>query len=685
MAGKKKKKASAPAESPTNVADNAHPLFEFIEEEETVEPLVDPLTAVDLMDTINPLNTMTAATSNNNLMDLQMDDWLPNAASFPQPVTSAHSIIPAPSSSNTPLSSLPFTSFGTLSSGLSSQSHNSASLFDAPSESFSFSQTPKHNNSLSVLRDSLRASTDSESAHSQQHASANLLDLSPVDIPISSNSKMLHIPLETGSIDISLDDVASKLDRLERLQSMFKELEARHKQLSVSYVQRQCCKCEHKEASGNLSLLHGVKRECRRGKSFLNDSQLKVKEAALLKDRVKELEIQGKKVFELQAKVSDQEEQIKLLKSQASSASSPQRNGSMDASKPTVNTASVTNSPSHPTPPAAPSFFNFQTLLPTVKSNLPAITTPTATSAVSNAANSDTASPVSPQESTEKSASAVSTLQMKLKLRDLANALKRVTEQRDVAVSRIKELQDAAEISHTSNPSALSITHQSDRRSSVDELIVGIPNSAKSDANSSPLVLVDLVDPFDKLSSLRRPFAPAISSPKNCFTLLGDTMDEQFFIEKETPTFDPAPPLLEKQEELKDIEARHAESVKKVEACEARITLLEKDARLVEDDEKNSVEKELGAIDGTLESDLENMKRLKKLEIEKVLGLQLERGLEAQREEWSRKVESLQLSLLNLKAANDKDSGIANVTGSGTGASQVKDSGIGNGPGNDSN
>ncbi|KAJ3254427.1 hypothetical protein HDU77_004101 [Chytriomyces hyalinus] len=299
MAGKKKKKASAPAESPTNVADNAHPLFEFIEEEETVEPLVDPLTAVDLMDTINPLNTMTAATSNNNLMDLQMDDWLPNAASFPQPVTSAHSIIPPPSSSNTPLSSLPFTSFGTLSSGLSSQSHNSASLFDAPSESFSFSQTPKHNNSLSVLRDSLRASTDSESAHSQQHASANLLDLSPVDMPISSNSKMLHIPLETGSIDISLDDVASKLDRLERLQSMFKELEARHKQLSrhtarVNRVLERFTPLKEGIPVDDEAALNRVE-------SFLNDSQLKVKEATLLEDRVKKLAIQGEKVFELQA------------------------------------------------------------------------------------------------------------------------------------------------------------------------------------------------------------------------------------------------------------------------------------------------------------------------------------------------------------------------------------------------
>ncbi|KAJ3254428.1 hypothetical protein HDU77_004102 [Chytriomyces hyalinus] len=129
--------------------------------------------------------------------------------------------------------------------------------------------------------------------------------------------------------------------------------------------------------------------------------------------------------------------------------------------------------------------------------------------------------------------------------------------------------------------------------------------------------------------------------------------------------------LLEKQEELKDVEARHAESMKKVEACEARITQLEKDVKRVED-EKNSVEEKLAAIDGvhqvnldsmaavhdmtvkTLESDLENMKRLKKLEIEKVLGLQQERdGLEAQREEFERKLESLELSLSNLKAAND--------------------------------
>ncbi|KAJ3399029.1 hypothetical protein HDU80_008334 [Chytriomyces hyalinus] len=775
MAGKKKKKASAPAESPTNAADNAHPLFEFIEEEETVEPLVDPLTAVDLMDAINPLNTMTPATS-NNLMDLQMDDWLHNAASFPQP---AQSIIPAPSSSNTPLSSLPFTSFGTLSSGLSSQSHNSASLFDAPSESFSFSQTPKHNNSLSVLRDSLRASTDSESAHSQQHASANLLDLSPVGMPISSNSKMLHIPLETGSIDLSLDDVASKLDRLERLQSMFKELEARHKQLSRHTAR------VNRVLERFTPLKEGIpvddEAALNRMESFLNDSQLKVKEVALLKDRVKELEIQGKKVFELQAKVSDQEEQIKLLKSQASSASSPQRNGSMDASKPTVNTASVTNSPSHPTPPAAPSFFNFQTLLPTVKSNPPAITTPTAISAVSNAANSDMASPVSPQESTEKSASAVSTLQMKLKLRDLANALKKVTEQRDVAVSRIKELQDAAEISHTSNPSALPITHQSNRRSSVDELIVGIPNSAKSDANSSPLVLVDLgtASPTQESSDdpLFHPsrtsedllFGPpshsssafiahgsrpgTIQTSTNTARLLEEyktrvkdlettiemlrnevfelsetnkklrTGGERAAIRRRvnsvphyyessvsgvgaiTDTFsssstsssaaaprvstssanassalmlpataevsDLEAALLEKQEELKDVEARHAESMKKVEACEARITQLEKDVKRVQD-EKNSVEEKLGAIDGvhqvnldsmaavhdmtvkTLESDLENMKRLKKLEIEKVLGLQQERdGLEAQREELETKLESLELSLSNLKAAND--------------------------------
>ncbi|KAJ3225002.1 hypothetical protein HDU78_010795, partial [Chytriomyces hyalinus] len=113
---------------------------------------------------------------------------------------------------------------------------------------------------------------------------------------------------------------------------------------------------------------------------------------------------------------------------------------------------------------------------------------------------------------------------------------------------------------------------------------------------------------------------------------------------------------LEKQDELKDVEARHAESMKKVEACEARITQLEKGAKRVED-EKNFVEKELGAIDGvrqvnvdsmaavhdmtvkTLESDLENMKRLKKLLIEKALGLQLERdGLEAQIEDLEWKV-----------------------------------------------
>ncbi|KAJ3228271.1 hypothetical protein HDU81_006248 [Chytriomyces hyalinus] len=776
MAGKKKKKASAPAET---VPDNAHPLFEFIEEEETVEPLVDPLTAVDLMDSINPPNTMTAATSNNSLMDLQMDDWLPNAASFPQPVSSAHSIIPTPSSSNTPLSSLPFTSFGTLSSGVSSsQSHsNAASLFDAPSESFSFAQTPKHNNSLSVLRDSLRASTDHESAHPQQHASANLLDLSPVDnMAISTNSKMLHIQLETGAIDISIEDVASKLDRLERLQSMFKELEARHKQLSrhTARVNRVLEKF--------TPLKEGIpvddEAALSRVENFLNDSQVKVKEAALLKDRVKELEDQAKKVTEMQAKVSDQEEQIKLLKSQGSSASSPQRNGSMDASKPTVNTTVVASSPSHSTPPAASTFFNFQTLLPTVKSSPPPITTPTATSTVSNTANADVAaSPISPQDSTQNSANAASTLQMKLKLRDLANALKRVTEQRDVAVSRIKELQDAAEISHTSNPSALPITHEPNRRSSVDELIVGIPSSAKSDVNSSPLVLVDLGTASPTRESTDDPlFHPSRTSEDRLFgppshsnsasvangsrpgTIHTSTNTARLLEEYKTRVKDlettiemlrnevfelsetnkklrtggeraairrrvnsvphyyessasgvgadtfsstampAAAPrlstssatassalmlpvtaevsdleaaLLEKQEELKDVETRHAESLKKVEACEARITQLEKDVKRVED-EKLAVEEKLGAIDGvhqvnldsmaavhdmtvkTLESDLENMKRLKKLEIEKVAGLQQERDLlEAQKIELEGKVESLELSLSNLKLANE--------------------------------
>ncbi|KAJ3229146.1 hypothetical protein HDU78_009243 [Chytriomyces hyalinus] len=315
-------------------------------------------------------------------------------------------------------------------------------------------------------------------------------------MPISSSS---HIPLETGSINISLDDVASILDRLERLQSMFKELEARHKPLSrhtasVNRGLERFTALKEGTPVDDEAALNRVER-------CLNDSQLKVKEAALLEDRVrvKELEIKGKKVFELQAKVSDQEEQVKLWKAQASLRLLLREMVRwMHLNQPTVNTAPVANSPSHPTPPAAPSFFYFQTLLPTVKSNPPAITTPAATttptptSAVSNAANSDAASPVSPQESTQKSASAVSTLQMKLKLRDLANALNRVTVQRDVDVSLIKQLQDAVEISHASNPSALSITHQSNRRGRIERrpaiasilieqtLLIGPPSHSNS-------------------------------------------------------------------------------------------------------------------------------------------------------------------------------------------------------------
>ncbi|KAJ3235387.1 hypothetical protein HDU78_005238 [Chytriomyces hyalinus] len=119
---------------------------------------------------------------------------------------------------------------------------------------------------------------------------------------------MQRIPLETGSNDISLNDVAPKLDRLDRLQSMFKELEALDKQLSRHTVR------VNRALERFTALKEGIpvddEAALNRVESYINDSKLKVKEAALLKDRVrvKELEIQGKKVFELQAKVSDQEE-----------------------------------------------------------------------------------------------------------------------------------------------------------------------------------------------------------------------------------------------------------------------------------------------------------------------------------------------------------------------------------------
>ncbi|ORY43866.1 hypothetical protein BCR33DRAFT_738564 [Rhizoclosmatium globosum] len=197
--------------------------------------------------------------------------------------------------------------------------------------------------------------------------------------------------------------------------------------------------------------------------------------------RIMELEQKNQNIKNLQSLVETQEEEIKSLKSSsASRAPSPIRcSGSIDTKQKSVSSPITSPSNMKTTTPTTPSlsekssFFNFQTMLSTTMKSSSTPSTPTQPTAV-------VTEPQPPSD-------AASTLQMKLKIRDLANALKKVTEQRDLAIVRIKELQAT-----TNNHNTLSVPYTENRRNSVDELVAVSADSTSHSNGHHTLVTVDL-------------------------------------------------------------------------------------------------------------------------------------------------------------------------------------------------
>ncbi|KAJ3070555.1 hypothetical protein HDU98_006464 [Podochytrium sp. JEL0797] len=313
----------------------------------------------------------------------------------------------------------------------------------------------------------------------------------PVMVPVQDspaanpNDVTLNISHDAGSLSLTVGELISKLDRLDKLQGMFNDLEKSYKKLSKHNVR------VNQIVGLYTPLVDGVSAGDDAGLEKLNswfvDQRTKVSDAAkrnealslevsLLKEDQNvhraEMEAKEETIRDLERVIEKRDEEIKSLHSNApphSTSESPTTYiEPSPAPVPTKRTSRIfTSSPiisSSPTtatspPPNPTSFFGFGKKTPTTATSPPTASAPEPTDAVT-----------------------ASTFQMKLKIRDLAGALKKVTEQRDRAVQRIKELQQQQQPRSVLQPAVM---HMGGMSPGVDDLVAGA-------AAGGALVSVDL-------------------------------------------------------------------------------------------------------------------------------------------------------------------------------------------------
>ncbi|KAJ3021646.1 UNVERIFIED_CONTAM: hypothetical protein HDU68_009526 [Siphonaria sp. JEL0065] len=301
------------------------------------------------------------------------------------------------------------------------------------------------------------------------------------------NSVTLNIKHNTGTLSISVGDLMSKLDRLEKLQNMFNDLEKTNKKQSRHNARINEILDRQSPLVGGVPLNN--EDSLQRLNSFLLDQRLKIEqhvaiteslrqEVAILKEEERLLKVdsvaKSETIKSLQHVVQRQEEEIKDLKKSTppSRAESPtRRSESLDTAQkyrqsPVVSPALM--KPTQTPTTASSSFFNFLPIKSKDKESPSTLTS-------STIANQPPSSPMTSDQPPSSPSDAANTFQMKLKIRDLANALKKVTDQRDLAIIRIKELQQQQQqhqYQQQSNGSNhLSFPMGTPRLTSVDELV----------------------------------------------------------------------------------------------------------------------------------------------------------------------------------------------------------------------
>ncbi|KAJ3141930.1 hypothetical protein HK100_005326 [Physocladia obscura] len=313
---------------------------------------------------------------------------------------------------------------------------------------------------------------------------------------VSPNSVSLSIIHDTGSLNLTVGELMSKLDRLEKIQSMFNELENSYKKVSRHNTRVNEILGLHThltdgikvgDEAGLQKLNDFLKSQSIRVSDLENSNQRLKEEVALVKEqeRLTRVDNKGKdqEIEKLHDSIRDLEDQITIVKTSAASRNTsptrgnssidirPAKSSSNNINGSVTNVSKISPSTSTPTLATAAAFFNFRSKSAIV--NPSAITPPSLQT-------------IEPSITTQNPSlqDAANSLQLKLKIRELANALKKVTSQRDLAITRIKEMQE--QLPEFENNSVDLISNE--RRDSVDELVVGVSSYQKQNT----LVPVDL-------------------------------------------------------------------------------------------------------------------------------------------------------------------------------------------------
>ncbi|KAJ3354017.1 hypothetical protein HDU83_006033 [Entophlyctis luteolus] len=300
-------------------------------------------------------------------------------------------------------------------------------------------------------------------------------------LPISPNDVTLNIAHDRGSLEITVGELMARLERVEKLQTMFNDLEHAYKKLSRHNTRLNEIIIENTVLSEGVSV--GDESSLSQFQSILSTQKSQFLELTISNERqreelvvlneksrknVLELDTKSKEIESLQAEVFALNEQMRGIKATeiSSESQSTSRRGSGLATDP-ISSTRTTNGPVQATLPAAttpapqkqsptsnsPSSIIATTssFFSTFRAKAVAATTPTTqpTNVLeenSQAVSSESVdllleSPETEEEVTAKDLSAGTTLQLKFQIRQLTAALRKASDERDRAVSKVKDLQ----------------------------------------------------------------------------------------------------------------------------------------------------------------------------------------------------------------------------------------------------